>query len=167
MDGLKTVVPALLCASALVLATGAFATARSPRPDRAESQDEPVLIKATFFSHTNDDDKDHDTGIYVHVKTHDGSSLIAHADNRDNSGDDGTQYKDNSDHQFDLDIDAAGMEKKDAQHFNVHVCQHTHGNDTWKMHSRVVLYFSNKTNLVASSGDVTLKNDGACTDYSS
>lgn len=134
-------------------------------PQRAYA-DDPVLIKATFFSHTNDDDKDHDTGIYVKVSTADGSSDIAHADNRDNSGDDGTQYKDGSDHQFDLDLDAPGLAKAAAKGFKVHVSQHTHGNDTWKFHGRVVLYFSDHTNLTAQSGDVTLANDGASTDFS-
>src|SRR5205085_9441238 len=90
----------------------------------AAHTDEPVLIKATFFSHTNDDDKDHDTGVYVKVRTSDGSSMIAHADNRDNSGDDGTQYKDGSDHQFDLDLDAPGLGKSSARNFKVQVCQH-------------------------------------------
>ncbi|MEO6390768.1 MAG: hypothetical protein ABIP75_02880 [Pyrinomonadaceae bacterium] len=132
---------------------------------RGTKADEPVLIKATFFSHTNDDNKDHDTGIYVKVRTADGSSMIAHADNRDNSGDDGTEYKDYSDHQFDLDLDAAGISKSDASKFRVQVCQHTHGHDTWKMNGRVVLYFSNKTNLVASQDGVTMENDGACVDF--
>ncbi len=76
--------------------------------------DEPVLIKATFFSHTNDKDKDHDTGIYISVRSNDGSMVIADANNADNSGDDGTQYKDGSDHQFDLSLDAPGLHKNSA-----------------------------------------------------
>jgi len=127
--------------------------------------DEPVLIKATFFSHTNDDNKDHDTGVYVKVRTADNSSMIAHADNRDNSGDDGTEYKDGSDHQFDLDLDAAGLSKPDSKKFKVQICQHTHGHDTWKFDGRVVLYFSNKTNLIADGGGITLENEGACTTF--
>lgn len=140
------------------LATALSATTSSHPP-------EAVLIKATFFSHTNDDNKDHDTGVYVKAKMEDGSSLIAHADNRDNSGDDGTEYKDGSDHQFDLDLDAAGLSKDDANNFKVQVCQHTHGNDTWKFNGRVLLYFSNKTNLVRSRDGIELKNDGACIDF--
>src|SRR6185369_9081285 len=78
----------------------------TPQPSVTASPvaENPALIKATFFSHTNDDNKDHDTGIYVKVRTANGGTLIAHADNRDNSGDDGTEYKDGSDHQFDLDL---------------------------------------------------------------
>lgn len=127
--------------------------------------DDPVLIKATFFSHTNDDNKDHDTGIYVKITTADGQSIIAHADNRDNSGDDGTEYKDGSDHQFDLELDGAGMPKADCKGFKIHVWQHTHGHDTWKSNMRVVLVFSNKTNLAASRDGIELKNDGASVDF--
>lgn len=126
---------------------------------------EPVLIKATFFSHTNDDNKDHDTGIYVKVRTADGSTLIAHADNRDNSGDDGTEYKDRSDHQFDLDLDAAGLRKSSASSFKVQVCQRTHGNDTWKFNGRLVLFFSDSSNLVSSRDGIELKNSDACADF--
>jgi hypothetical protein len=137
------------------------------RPSLGQSAlaDEPVLVKATFFSHTNDDDKDHDTGVYVKVTTNDGQSIIAHADNRDNSGDDGTQYKDGSDHQFDLDLDGAGMSKADCQGFKVNVWQHTHGHDTWKSNMRVVLYFSNHTNLQAARDGIELKNDNASTNF--
>ena len=134
-------------------------------PTTASHPPEAVLIKATFFSHTNDDNKDHDTGVYVKAKMEDGASLIGHADNRDNSGDDGTEYKDGSDHQFDLDLDAPGLSKDDAKKFKVQVCQHTHGHDTWKFNGRVVLYFSNKTNLVSSRDGIELKNDGACVDF--
>jgi len=132
----------------------------------ATKKDEPVLIKATFFTHTNDDNKDHDTGVYVEVKTSDGQTTIVHANNRDNSGDDGTEYKDNSDHQFDLDIDAAGLEKSACGGYKVRVWQHTHGHDTWKFNGKVVLYFSNHTNLTASRDGIELKNEGASTEFS-
>jgi hypothetical protein len=134
-------------------------------PVEPASRSEAVLIKATFFSHTNDDNKDHDSGVYVKARVEDGSSLIAHADNRDNSGDDGTEYKDGSDHQFDLDLDAPGLSKSTATNFKVQVCQHTHGHDTWKFNGRVVLYFSDKTNLVVARDGIELKNDAACADF--
>jgi hypothetical protein len=60
---------------------------------QAVRADDPVLTKVIFFSHTNDDNKDHDTGVYVKVWTSDVKTVIAHANNRDNSGDDGTEYK--------------------------------------------------------------------------
>jgi hypothetical protein len=151
---------AVLIAVAFVATLGGFKTARANVPN-----DEPVLLKATFFSHTNDENKDHDTGVYVQAKTSDGSSLIAHADNRDNSGDDGTEYKDGSDHQFDLDIDALGVKKSACQKFKVHVWIHTRGHDTWRFNGRVVLYFSDGTNLVVNRDGVELKNDGASTDF--
>lgn len=126
----------------------------------------PALIKATLFTHTNDEDKDHDTGVYVTVTSADGQTTIAHADNRDNSGDDGTQYKDGSDHQFDLDLDSPGMEKDSCKGYRVHVYIHTHGHDTWRFNGRLVLYFTDHSNITASIDNVELKNDGASTDVS-
>ena len=123
------------------------------------------LIKATFFSHTNDDDKDHDTGVYVEVRSSDNSMIIAHANNADNSGDDGTQYKDNSDHSFDLSLDAPGVAKSACTKFRVRVWQHTNGNDTWKFNSRVVLFFTDGSNLSASKDGTVLVNDGASDSY--
>lgn len=128
--------------------------------------EDPVLVKAVFRSHTNDEDKDHDTGVYVSVKTGDGQTLIAHADNRDNSGDDGTQYKDNSDHEFGLDTDAVGVKKSACGGFKVHVRIHTHGHDTWRFNGQVILTFSDGTNMIASRDGIELKNDGAATDFS-
>ena len=127
--------------------------------------DEPVLIKATFFSHTNDDDKDHDTGIYINVRSNDGTMVIAHVNNADNSGDDGTQYKDGSDHQCDLSLDAPGLHKSACAGFRTHLWIHTHGNDTWKFNGRLVLYFSDGSNLSADLGNTELKNDGAAVDW--
>ena len=149
----------IFVAAVLVIGVATFVRATRVRAD------EPVLIKATFFSHTNDDNKDHDTGVYVKVTSADGSSQIAHADNRDNSGDDGTEYKDGSDHQFDLDLDAPGLSKSSCAGFKVSVSQHTHGHDTWKSNQRVVLYFSDHSNLVASQDGIALVNDGAGTAF--
>jgi hypothetical protein len=95
----------------------------------------------------------------------DGTTTIAHADNRDNSGDDGTQYKDGSDHQFDLDLDSPGISKAACQHYAVHMRIHTHGNDTWRFNGRVVLYFSDGTNITAFLGDTQLENEGASTGF--
>lgn len=132
----------------------------------ARAADDPVLVGATFHSHTNNEDKDHDTGIYVKVMISDGSGIIAHADNRDNSGDDGTQYKDGSDHEFGLDIDARAIKKSACKGFLVHLWIHTHGNDTWRMSGWVRLDFSDGTNLIANLGNTELKNDGASVDFS-
>jgi hypothetical protein len=153
--------PALVIATTPLLAPLLAAAPLAP----ASSGDDPVVTKVTFSSHTNDDNKDHDTGVYVKVHTKDGQTLIAHADNRDNGGTDATEYNDNSDHSFSLDVDADGLKKSAATGFRVQVCQQTNGNDTWKMRSSVVVKFSDGANLTASSGDVELKNNGACTSY--
>lgn len=125
----------------------------------------PDLMKAVFYSHTNDDDKDHDTGVYVELRTQDGSSILAHANNRDNSGDDGSQYKDGSDHSFDLDLDAPGIDRNACNGFRVKVWQHTNGKDTWKFNARVVLFFTDRSNLAASKDGIVLTNDSASDNF--
>jgi hypothetical protein len=47
----------------------------------------------------------------------------------------------------------------------VHLMIHTHGHDTWRFNGRVVLYFSDKSNMTAPLGNTELKNDGASTDF--
>lgn len=129
----------------------------------ARAADGPVLLKATVMTHTNDDDKDHDTCVFVEVKNAAGDSLIAHAENHECSSDDSKQYKDGSDHQFELSADAVGMAKSDARGFKVHMWQETHGgagHDTWKFNVTVTLQFSDRTNLVAQVNNVTFKSNG-------
>src|SRR5262249_10965062 len=52
----------------------------------------PRLVRAELFTHTNNDNKDHDTGIYVSATTLDRRTLLAGCSNTDNSGDDSTEY---------------------------------------------------------------------------
>ena len=133
--------------------------------DASGSQAKAALIKATFLSHTNDDDKDHDTGVYVKVWIEDRSRLIAHADNRDSSEDNRTEYVDGSDHQFDLDLDAPQLSKSAARNLKVQVCQRSHGSDTWTFNGRVVLYFSDRTNLAVGADGIHLNSDSACVNF--
>lgn len=137
----------------------------SPCCSRASADDQPILVSAQLDTHTNDDDKDHDTGIYVDVKTSDRSGLICQCKNADNSGDDGTQYKDFSDHTVPLNIVAIGIKKSACAGFHVHMWQHTKGHDTWKFNATVLLKFSDGSNLHADVSNVKLVNDGASIDF--
>jgi hypothetical protein len=126
----------------------------------ARAADAPVLLKAIVSTHTNDNDKDHDTCVFVEIKNAAGDSLIAHGENHECSSDDSKQYKDGSDHQFELSADAVGMARPDAGGFKVHMWQETHGgrgHDTWKFNATVTLQFSDRTNLVAQVSDVTFE----------
>lgn len=121
-----------------------------------------VLIRAELATHTNDDNKDHDTCVYAAVTTADGSSQLAHISNGDCGGDDATEYNDNSDHSIAFQIDASGASKDTCKGFKVHLWQKTHGgrgHDTWKFDARAILYFSDGLNLVANAGGVTLNSD--------
>ena len=80
-----------------------------------------------------------------------------------------TEYKDGSDHQFDLDIDAPGIAKSATRGFTVHMWQETHGgagHDTWRFNVRVVLYFSGGGgNYLAEKNGVDLVNNNASVDF--
>lgn len=124
---------------------------------------DPVLLKATVTTHTNDDDKDHDTCVFAEIKNAAGDSIIAHAENHECSSDDSKQYKDGSDHAFDLAVDGVGMAKDDVRGFTVHMWQETHGgrgHDTWKFNATVTLSFSDRTTLVAQVKNVTFSSNG-------
>jgi hypothetical protein len=122
-----------------------------------------VLIKATLFTHTNDEDKDWNTCVNAEVKTASGD-LIAHAYGADCNNADGTQYKDGSDHQFDLTIDSPGLGRDYAKGYTVHMWQNTNGgagHDTWRFNTRVILTFSGGApNLTAARDGVELKSNG-------
>jgi len=120
-----------------------------------------------LFTHTNDDNKDKDTGIHLSVKTADGKMELASCNNADSSNDDATEYNNGSDHTVALTIKAPGATKTQCSGFQVHMWQQTHGHDTWKFNAKVTLFFSDGQNLVASKDNVTLKNNGASVDYTS
>jgi len=130
----------------------------------ATATSEPTLTKAVFFTHTNGEDKDHDTGIYVQVRDNSGS-IIAHANNRDSSGGDGTKYKEGSDHQFELTLDAPGLPKSKLSDFRVKVWQRTNGHDTWDLDCTVALSFSDGTSLFAYLDNTRLENNGASVEF--
>jgi hypothetical protein len=121
-----------------------------------------VLIRGELATHTNDDNKDHDTCVYATVTTADGSSQLAHITNGDCGGDDSTEYNDNSDHSIPFQIDSSGASKDACRGFKVHMWQKTHGgrgHDTWKFDVRAILYFSDGLNLVAHTEGVVLNSN--------
>lgn len=130
--------------------------------------DDPILLKAELFTHTNNEDKDHDTGINISVKPADGSGEIAYCSDAEDSSTDATQYKDGSDHTVPLTIRTPGVKKSACKGFKVHMSISTHGgagHDTWRFNAKVILSFSDNTNLIAAIDNVELKNDGAATDF--
>jgi hypothetical protein len=130
---------------------------------------QPTLERAELFTLTGDsDNKDHDTGIFVSVKSADGKMQLASISNADSSGKDMTEYNDDSYHIVPLGVDAPGATKADCNQFKVHMSIKTNGDDTWSIDlARVTLYFSDGTNLVAERANFRLVNDGASTDFSS
>jgi hypothetical protein len=128
-----------------------------------------TLSRVELFTLTGDEDnKDHDTGIYVTVKTSDGQSLLASVNNADSSGKDMTTYNDDSHHIVPLVVEAPGALRSDCRGFKVRMWIKTNGNDNWSIDdARVTLYFSDGTTLVAEQLGFSLDGDGAATEFAS
>lgn len=122
---------------------------------------QPRLVMAELFTHTNGDNKDHDTGIYVTVTTSDTKSLLARIISADSSGTDATEYNDNSDHFVELVIQNPAATPSDCSRFQVTIEIRTNGNDTWLFDAQVVLYFSDGSTLFAEQKGISLVNNGA------
>ncbi len=130
------------------------------------SANEPALLVAELFTQTGSDNKDHDTGIFVEVKTADGGTLLASVYNADNSGSDSTEYNDHSGHTVPLVVGSPGAPRNVCKGFTVHMWITTHGHDTWKLDlAKVTLTFSDGNTLVAERTSFQLKNNGASTDF--
>ncbi|MGW2956197.1 hypothetical protein [Streptomyces eurythermus] len=128
-----------------------------------------TLSRAELFTLTGDgDNKDHDTGIYITVKTSDEKSLLASINNADSSGKDMTTYNDDSHHIVPLVVEAPGARKSDCSGFRVRMWIKTNGNDNWTIDvARVTLYFSDGTTLVAEKLGFNLDGDGASAEFAS
>jgi hypothetical protein len=78
---------------------------------RFVAADEPVLVKVNLHTHTKDDDRDHDTGIFVQVTKIDGHTSIAQIGDAESCcGQYG--YADNEDHDLPIPIYKAQQFKK-------------------------------------------------------
>ncbi len=112
----------------------------------------PKLIRATFNSTTDDENKDKDTGVYVYVFTQDGATKLAQIENYDNSDKDATEYNNGSPHSIPLTVLSAS-EKPLCVSFAFKVGSKAKGSDKWKIKdSNIELLFDDGTNLVRSSG---------------
>ncbi|MEU5079780.1 MULTISPECIES: hypothetical protein [Streptomyces] len=127
----------------------------------------PTLSRAELFTLTGDgDNKDHDTGIYITVKTNDEKSLLASINNADSSGKDMTTYNDDSHHIVPLVVEAPGTGKSECYGFRVRMWIKTNGNDNWTIDvARVTLYFSDGTTLVAEKFGFNLDGDGDTVEF--
>ena len=129
----------------------------------AQADDSAVLLKATLITVTGDDNKDHDTAISVTVTSEDGQTTLAHCTKAESSSDDSMEYKDGSEHPVTLSVDAVGVAKSACKDFKGRLHIKTHGgrgHDKWKFNGRVILEFSDKTNITANIGDTTLEAKG-------
>jgi hypothetical protein len=127
----------------------------------------PLLLRATFYTKTGGDNKDHNTGVWVNVKTSKNDILLADISNADTSDSDSTEYNDHSEHIIEMRVDSPGIPQSQCRAFNVHLWITTHGKDKWEIETaRVLLLFSDGTAWVAEKHNFSLVNNGASTDFS-
>jgi len=122
---------------------------------------EPTLVAAELITHTDGDNKDHDTTIFATVTTKDETSLLAQVLNADSSGTNATEYNDESVHTVKLVAESVGANESDSDGFKVRLAIQTNGHDTWKFDAQVILYFSDGTDLFAERQNISLVNDHA------
>jgi hypothetical protein len=129
---------------------------------RGPEANEGILLKAEIKTITDGDNKDHDTGVWVAVKSKDDKVMLAHVDNADNSSSDSTEYNDNSVHTVPLFVDSPGVPRSLCDKYNVYLHQTTNGHDTWKISkATVTLYFNDGVAYAADKDNIKLVNDGA------
>lgn len=109
----------------------------------------PRLSDLTIAFHTNDDDKDDDTGVQVQV----GTVAEWHQEGKE-------KYPDNSDHAHTL--RPAQVNLADIQGKQLRICISPNGNDTWKFNYTLTGRRDNGGNYVVSDSSITLTQDRRC-----
>jgi len=127
-----------------------------------------TLTKATLWSLTYDEDRDHDTGLYVIVTKPDRTTILAYMYNGEASGEYG--YADNTENTADLKISDPPPTKDDCQDYcfrvgiqansgtfpsgsisvgidGVNIGLITTGNDKWRFGCEMRLQFSDGSTL--------------------
>ena len=112
----------------------------------------PTLAHAWVLFHTNDEDKDPDTDVWVTV-TNDKRTVVAHV--QANFG----KFPDHSDRGPYSMIVRPEIEKRSLQHGGVTIRIQPNGNDTWRFNMLVVLRFSDNSTLAAEVPNLELTQD--------
>jgi len=119
------------------------------------------ITGAEFFSHTNDDDKDHDTGVWVKVVTANEQTKIASIENAANCGNESCHFNDHTDHTIGLRIDNPNLTRAECENFKFKIGTKAHGNDKWKFRGKIILRFDGGQTLIREVGDTELNSRGS------
>jgi|HubBroStandDraft_6_1064221.scaffolds.fasta_scaffold371709_1 hypothetical protein len=114
---------------------------------------------AEFFSHTNDDDKDHDTGVWVKVVTANEQTKIASVENAANCGN-SCHFNDNTDHTIGLRIDSPNLTRAECENFKFKIGTKANKNDKWKFRGKIILRFDGGQTLTREFGNTELNSRG-------
>jgi hypothetical protein len=97
------------------------------------------LTSAKITFETTDDDKDHDTAVFVYVRSRNDGKLLAYIENADSSEYEYTNYKDHSEHSISLSFDR--VRKADCEDTQITIGSHPVGRDCWMFDAKVELFF--------------------------
>ncbi len=114
----------------------------------AQSRFGPVLVKASALFHTNNEDKDWDTALFVYVNR--GRNVIARVENVQG------HYNDNSDNLVNLPVLIPATLDECQQGCSVTVSIRPNGHDTWKFNLEVNLFFSDSQHIVRPFANIKL-----------
>src|SRR5690349_17731798 len=127
----------------LAIVVAALCGCKSPTVNIATKQGatpRPVtLTMAELVSHTNDDAKEKDSGIYVYVRTKSKATVLASVEDADRSEQETSKYEPGSDHRLRLSLTSPGSTKEDCRKFLVTVKLKSNADDKWKFDGSVVL----------------------------
>jgi hypothetical protein len=125
-------------------------------PHNARGQE---LTAATFTSTTGNDDKDHDTAVFVRVVTADGKTVLAQISNGDNC--DRCRYADGTTHTLALPIGTRAA-KGLCANFKFVLGARANGHDRWVIDTAMVtLKFSDGSTLQRNVRYITLDSRGS------
>jgi hypothetical protein len=105
-----------------------------------------VLVGFTLKTHTIDDDKDHDTGIFVEVRDINGSTIALIGD-AETSDDDSKHYNNGETHQFGFKPIEPDIPKEQCLPCSWKMGIKANGDDTWTFDAWLYVVFSDDTSV--------------------
>jgi hypothetical protein len=111
---------------------------------------EPLLVKATLRAITGNDDgddRDHDTGINVEVRTVSPHTDIAKVHCSQRGGEYGYAQRTTNEFEVTLSPGARTLTKTQCQNFEFRIGIHPNGSDRWKFDAWLILWFDDGSTI--------------------
>jgi hypothetical protein len=122
---------------------------------------EPRLVKVTLVTYTQDEDRDHDTCIFVQVDDRNHTHRVAEANNAECAG--GKYgYANHERHEFEVPLtaDGRGMTRSQVEGNQFRMGIKANGNDKWKFDAWLVMHFDDGSTYYNDKLKQTLEDRG-------